>query len=168
MSLLTRTQLKALFQTGLKPTQQNFSDFIDSVPNIAEKSPAGWSSQTFSYTDIQAAGLTKDFTFITLNQKQFIKTLIYHITTTFAAPSMTALNFRLWDGAFANAITPAQSIIPLGGTMQSFYPTTWSGQMMDIATTYIEKIRFTIVGAANLNALTAGSLTIYYELETLP
>lgn len=36
MSILTRTQLKALFETGDTPTQQNFSDWIDSYLHLSD------------------------------------------------------------------------------------------------------------------------------------
>jgi hypothetical protein len=127
-----------------------------------------WYSLTVNYGDIQTASLTKTVSFITLGQKQFIRTLLYHITTTFAAPSMTTLTFRVWDNGPSNAITSAISMTSAGGTANTFWNNTWSGPVMDVSGTYPLKLQYIIAGAASLNALTAGSMTIYYELVTIP
>jgi len=160
--------LKNYFLTGDKPTQTQFANLIDSYYNLSDHAADGWKSLVVPYTDMQIAALTKTVAFITLAQKQVIKTLMYHITTTFAAPSMTTLTFRLWDNVPSNALTAAISMTAVGGNAQTFFNNTWSGPVMDVVNPYSLKLQFIIAGAASLNALTAGSMTLFYELVTLP
>jgi hypothetical protein len=56
----------------------------------------------------------------------------------------------------------------VGGNAQTFFNNTWSGPVMDVVNPYSLKLQFIIAGAASLNALTAGSMTLFYELVTLP
>ncbi len=53
MAILDRAALKLFFETGDKPTQAQFADFIDSVPNFDDDGIGVWTKFTFDFTDFQ-------------------------------------------------------------------------------------------------------------------
>lgn len=53
MALRTRAELDAFFETGDKPTEQQFADLIESSINIPDDGIRGWQKFTIDFTDFQ-------------------------------------------------------------------------------------------------------------------
>jgi hypothetical protein len=98
MSEKTRTELKAYFETGDMPTQSEFEDFIDSVPNLAQGEGQKIYFKEILYTDfVDIEALSSNFPFFTAPENYFVQSLIVTINQVFESPSNSTLDIYLYN-----------------------------------------------------------------------
>lgn len=167
MTQRSRAALKAFFQTGLKPTQSNFGDLIESVPNFGDLDPSGWLKLNIKYSDISAAGTS--FT-LTVNASVPAKCIFlfpsFNCKTYFSGGTISQLTII----PYTNSSQSCSSISLMTGINRNcitfFNPYTIGYTQADFTNPWAFKLVFTSTGG-NLNTLSAGELDFYYLLQQL-
>ena len=167
MTLRSRSTLKGYFNTGDKPTETQFSDFIESIPNYADYDPGTWMKKTILYSDVSAASTTKTLQIIaSIPAKCIVKDLGCNIKTYFTGGAISNVNIR-----------PQTNSSTMFGNLSVFASTSKNcfSQMNSYAVAYVNgnfssvwtfNLLFISV-SANLDQLTAGELDFYYRLQQL-
>lgn len=134
MTASTRTTIKAFFETGDKPTQSNFSDFIDSCAFLAETS-----AQVFS----GSIGVSAT---ISANKGEF---------TTVSAGTATFNNFSIsiLSATAVNTSTVSATSI----STNTIGATTGNITTLNSTTVNVTTVSATTVNAANVNAAVSAS-----------
>ena len=163
MTQLSRTALKALFQTNDVPTQTDFENFIDSIPNFVDNDPSEYLKLSVDFTAVQIASTIKDITIVAALPRTSLITLQGLVLNSYftggAIATCTIITYI--DGYASTAVASVFS-----GTSLNLFSNIVSSRQCGVANPALFKIRFTSTGA-NLDALTAGNLDFYYKLSKI-
>jgi hypothetical protein len=166
MTQLSRTALKAFFQTGLKPTQSNFADLIDSVPNFVNLDPGTWLSKHILYSDISYAGTSYNLAFLSHAAKQFIDYWIVYSVTAFRGGTISACTMQPFSSVGGYPLAGVRDLYVAGGNFVSLRLGQFPYYACDMVNPWNSILTFTATGG-NLNTLSQGEAYIYYKLTAL-
>jgi hypothetical protein len=163
MTQRTRATLKTYFETGDKPTQTQFEDFIDSIPNFANGDSSLWTKKTVLYTDLTGLGGSSAYLAgETLVAKQICHEIIVHTKTAFTGGTISAAACSAYQGSGTHPVSNALNIFAAGGdasTLRAYMGGAYAG---DFVNSWDLKWYFSVTGDT-LNHLTAGEIDIYYR-----
>src|SRR4030042_1768829 len=165
MAEKSRTELKAFFETGDRPTQSQFEDLIDSVLNIVNDGFKAWTKLRLSYTDFQPdAGATKTINSIPVPAGyQLGKAFLIPITT-FAGGLISAANIQLYDPQDLNVYFNSQcdvytAIGNYTGICVPGFVNTDRRLQHRTSSSYV-RAKLSVTGGT-MNSLTSGVIDIY-------
>lgn len=163
----TRSTLKAYFNTGDKPTEAQFSDLIDSIPNILDDGPLAFTKLTFDYTDFQP-GVNFDsyIDAFDVPQGYQLDKVVIVSKTQFNGAGISAANLRGYDSSDTYLLT--NWLINLytapSNTFGCISP-GYSGSNVISSIAASSKIRMRLTSAgAFISALAGGEFDLYYRL----
>ena len=174
MAQKTRTELKAYFNVGDFPTETEFANFIDSIPNLIDDGICCMQSVTKTYADFQPAGATIKFidlfAFPANHQIEFL-VLRNNITFNGGGTNLAKLSFYNGNDAFYffNMVN-LDVFLPISNRSGSIYYgiNGFTKGILDIAGGNVRvKLEASGAGVIDIDNLTQGSFTVYYKLQAL-
>lgn len=173
MSEQTRAILKTYFETGDRPTEQEFINLIDSMLNIKDDGFGGWQSITLSYTAWQPGAVTSKYiNAIPVPAGYQINRIVIIPETSFRGGTVASCFVRLFESSDTYFVDLSDTDVYTALTNTT--GNICSGVISHdrclsnlLALSYI-RARLTVTGAgATINSLTQGSIKLYYRLDKL-
>lgn len=130
---------------------------------------SAWTSVPISYTQLQTAGLSNAIALYTLPQKTIIKNVVIYLRTQFAGTSIATLIAQVGISGnysqFIDGSNPNMSLI--GAVSGSSFDNVSASFLGSISANTIIYLNAIATGA-NLSALSAGALTVDFEIGAAP
>ena len=152
----------------LEDSLNNVIETVDNVLSIAAQVEAAtlstFQSVTVSYTQLQTAGLTNAIQLFSLPANTILKNLVVKHSTAFAGPSITDVYCQI--GVSGNYT----KFIPNFDIYQAVADQTFDNAILGFVGSFANPTPVYLNGisvGANLSALSAGSVTVYYEYSNL-
>jgi hypothetical protein len=163
MTQRSRTTLKTYFNTGDKPTEAQFSDFIDSGFNYEDKDYSEWRKVNIQYTDLLTAGLTIDIPIDTHDAKEYFVEIWYHLITKPTGGAISGISIQLYEDTLTYALSGPKTLNTVGNSWHTHRLPMESYFVCNMDASWDSILHFIATGA-NLDQLTAGELDVYYRV----
>ena len=173
MSQQIRNVLKAYFETGDIPTEAEFINLIDSLVNVLDDKVSPWASTIIDYTAFALdASLNATKSIVNIPAGSQPLNFMLRVNEAFAAPGLVSLDTILGPTVGAGNYTALNLDLTVANAVSGgrYAPATLSSDLGLLSILGSEIVlAFTISGAPAifLDALTAGNITVFYQLIKL-
>lgn len=168
MATLGRTALEAFFETGDKPTQEQFTNLIESCVNIKDDGYGVWEKLTVSYTDFQPSGAAAGIIAIkAVPAKSYLVGVQIKNTSQWLGGAITSAIVAVSDatGAFQYSRTHDCFIAPT--PIYGVSGRTFLNIILDSDDPDNIYLGLQVVGGV-INDLTQGTLDVWLKVDQLP
>lgn len=170
MAEKTRNELKAFFETGDLPTEQEFADFIDSVPNIETDGLGAWQSVSVLYSDFQPnASSVGLFDVFSVPAGYQVSGLFGVLVSAFSGAPIAELILSMIIkgtlGFFNGAKIP--NAVTLGTDKGFFTQGSSEGAVINVSSGGIAQVKIQTIFGGTVDSLSSGEITLYYKLDKL-
>jgi hypothetical protein len=167
MTAITKAALKAFFNTGDKPTEAQFADFIDSYPNLSDGDYGLMNKYDVLYSALSGSVYTQDILLCSNLPAWRCHDFNFVFKAAFTGPSLSNFTVAFIDMTYNHVLHTA--VVPFGSIImnmhfsvspivqyQGSYNTSWNFGL-----------RFTSTNCY-LKDLTAGEILCFYRRSLLP